>query len=129
MLGARKERYTKFLCENLVWPIQGYFFPPLLFFVAKEKEGCRWTWAPAEELPAKRFMVKKKKKGTTNRGKKTLRRYDPAHTKRKKETKGNRTQSQEWNELRLVKRKERYTKKLEGRHDQDKGDEEYFPNV
>lgn len=85
MLGARKERYTKCLCENLVWPIQGYFFPPLLFFVAKEKEGCRWTWAPAEEVPANNSWSKKK--GTTNRGKKTLRRYDPAHTREKKKLK------------------------------------------
>jgi len=29
----------------------------------------------------------KKKKGTTNRGKKTLRRYDPAHTREKKKVK------------------------------------------
>ena len=68
---------------------------PPFFFVAGEKEAVAGPGLLPKGYQPNDSWPKNKKKGTTNRGKKTLRRYNPAHTREeKKETKGNKTQSQ-----------------------------------
>jgi len=59
---------------------------PPFFFVAGEKEVVAGPGLLPKGSPPNDSWSKNKK-GTTNRGKKTLRRYNPAHTRGKK--KGN----------------------------------------
>jgi len=70
-------------------------FLPSLFFVAGEKEVVAGPGLLPKGSPPNDSWSKNKK-GTTNRGKKTLRRYNPAHTRgrKKRKLKENKTQSQ-----------------------------------